>query len=136
MSGIACNGSRAVMLANVLNKTAPSDLTLRLFKNNVFPSDSDNVNASGYTEATFTGYSAIALVAANWSITTAHPAIASYALQIFTSSADQTVELEYGYYITNVSGNLVIAERFTDGPYSIATNGQTIKVTLQISLTD
>ena len=136
MSGIVCNGARAVMLANALNKTAPSDLTLRMYKSNTTPADSDNVNASGYTESTFTGYAGIPLTAASWSITVAHPAIASYAQQTFTSSANQTAELAYGYYITNAAGNLVAAERFSDGPYSISANGQTVKVTPNISLTD
>lgn len=136
MAGIACNGSRKTMMENILNKTAGSNLTLRLFKNDVTPDDADNVNASGYTEATFTGYSAVAFTAANWTVTTAHPAVASYAQQTFTSSADQSTQNIYGYYITNAGGSLVVAERFTDGPYAISANGQTIKVTPTISLTD
>lgn len=136
MAGKACNGSRTVMMENVLNKTAPQNLTLRLFQNNVTPADADNVNASGYTEAAFTGYSAIALTAGSWSVTTALPNVASYAQQTFTSSANQTVQNIYGYYITRADGSLFVAERFSDGPYAVSVNGQTIKVTPNVSLTD
>lgn len=136
MAGIACNGSRKTMLENAVNKTAPSNLTIRLFKNNVVPADSDNVDASGFTEANFTGYAGQSLTAASWSVTSAHPAVATYPQVTFTSSADQTAQLVYGYYVTNGAGQLVVAEAFSDGPYSIAANGQTIKVTPAISLTD
>src|SRR5215831_4350517 len=136
MAGNTCNGSKAVILANALNKTAPQNLTLRLYKNNVTPADGDNVNASGYTEATFTGYTSIALTAASWTITTADPAIASYPQQTFTSSADQTAQAIYGYYLTRADASLLYAERFSDGPYNILSNGQTIKVTPNVSLTD
>src|SRR5262245_32486632 len=136
MAGNTCNGSKAIILANALNKTAPQNLTLRLFKNNVTPADSDNVNASGYTEATFTGYTSIALTAATWTISTAEPAVASYPQQTFTSSADQTAQLVYGYYITQADSSLLYAEKFSDGPYSISVNGQTIKITPNYSVTD
>lgn len=137
MAGVASNASRATMMAQVLNKTAASNLTLRLYKNNVTPSDTDpDLASSTYTEANFTGYSAASFTAANWSVTTAKPAVASYAQQTFTSSADQSVQNVYGYYITNAAGSLVVAELFSDGPYAVSANGQTIKVTPTISLTD
>src|SRR5262245_8764203 len=136
MAGNTCNGSKAIILANALNKTAPQNLTLRLFKNNVTPADSDNVNASGYTEATFTGYTSIALTAASWAISTADPAVASYPQQTFTSTADQTAQLCYGYYLTRADASLFMAERFSDGPYSISVNVQTLKVTPNYSGSD
>ena len=136
MAGNTCNGSKAIILANALNKTAPQNLTLRLYKNNITPTDGDNVNASGYTEATFTGYTSIALTAASWTITTADPCAAAYAQQTFTSSIDQTAQLIYGYYMTRADGSLMFAERFSDGPYTISTNGQTIKVTPNFTLSD
>jgi len=136
VAGNTCNGSKAIVLANALNKTAPQNLTLRLYKNNVTPADGDNVNASGYTEATFTGYTSIGLTAASWVITTADPAVASYAQQTFTSTLDQTPMAIYGYYVTRADGSLMFAERFSDGPYTISTNGQTIKITPNFSFTD
>src|SRR5262245_49414171 len=133
MPGNTCNGSKAIILANALNKTAPQNLTLRLFKNNLTPADGDNVNASGYTEANFTGYAALPLTAASWTITTADPSVASYAQQTFTSTADQTAMPIYGYYITRADASLLCAERFSDGPYNILANGQAIKVTPNVS---
>lgn len=136
MAGIACNGSRQVIMQQSLNFVAPQNLTLRLFKNNITPTDTDNVNASGYTEATFTGYSAAALTAASWSVTSAHPAVATYPAVTFTSTANQTLENEYGYYITRADGTLYVAERFTSAPFGISLNGQTIQITPTVSLTD
>src|SRR5262245_13748294 len=106
MAGNTCNGSKAIILANALNKTAPQNLTMRLNKNNLRPAHGDNVNASGYTEATFTRYTSIALTAATWTISTAEPAVASYPQQTFTSSADQTAQLIYGYYLTRADASL------------------------------
>ena len=41
----------------------------------------------------------------------------------------------YGYYLTQVtSGLLVWAETFTDGPYTITNNGDTIKITLNFTM--
>jgi hypothetical protein len=135
MAGNTCNGSKAIILANALNKTSPLNLTLRLFTNNITPADSDNVNASGYTEATFTGYGGIALTAGSWSITTADPSVASYAQQTFTSTT-ATPQTVYGYYITRSDGTLFTAERFSDGPYSISNATLPIKVTPTINATD
>lgn len=134
MAGIANNGARATFLANILNQTAPSNMTLRIFQNNITPADTDTVAL--YTESTFTGYAGTALTAASWSITTAHPAVATYPQVTFTSSANQTAQSEYGYYITNAAGALMFAERFSDGPYSVSVLNQTIKVTPTVSLTD
>ena len=136
MPGNTCNGSKAIILANAVNKTAPQNLTLRMFKNNITPGDADNVNASGYTEATFTGYTGIALTPASWNATTADPSVLAYPQQTFTSTVDQTAQSIYGYYLTRADGSLFCAERFSDGPYSISTNGQTIKITPNVTLSD
>jgi hypothetical protein len=136
MAGNICNGSKAIILANSVKKTVALDLTLRLFKNNLTPTDADNVDASGYTQADFVGYAAIPLTAASWGVTTADPAVLSYAQQTFTSSANQSAQLIYGYYITRSDGSLYAAEKFSDGPYSISAISQTVKVTPNVSLTD
>jgi hypothetical protein len=129
MSGVVCNASRKIAAENILFKTAAQALTLRLYKNVKTPANGDNINASEYIEATFLGYAPIALNAVNWSVTTAFPTMATYPLQTFTSSANQTAELVYGYYITRADGTLYLAELFSDGPYSVSTIAQTVKVT-------
>lgn len=135
MPGNTCNGSKAIMLANTLNKTAPLNLTLRLFINNITPADADNVNASGYQEANFSGYGGIALTAGTWSITVVDPSAATYPQQTFVSTT-ATPQTCYGYYITRADGSLYTAERFSDGPYSISNATLPIKVTPTVSLTD
>lgn len=113
-------------LEMLVNKTAAQNLVLRLYKSNTTPGESDT--EATYTEATFTGYSAITLTGASWGA--ASGGSIAYAQQTFTSSANQTTENIYGYYYTQVtSGKLVSAERFADGPYAITNDGDNIKVT-------
>lgn len=115
-------------LSRWLNKSATGNVVLKLFKSNTTPGETDTV--ATYTEADFTGYSAITLTGANWTITNADPASASYAKQTFTSSAGSQNQNVYGYYVTNAGGTVLMwAERFTDGPYNIANNGDKIEVT-------
>lgn len=105
---------------------------LRLFKSNTTPAEGDT--AGSYTEADFTGYSAITLTGSSWSVTGGAPSSATYAQQTFTSSAGSQNQNVYGYYITQVTtGTLMLAERFSDGPYNIANNGDNIKVTLNVT---
>jgi hypothetical protein len=51
-------------LESIVNKTAPQNLVLRLYSNNITPSDTDVTGT--YTEATFPGYAAITLAGASW----------------------------------------------------------------------
>lgn len=126
------NGGEVIALSYLVNKAAPENLILRLFKSNTTPAESDTV--ASYTEATFTGYSAKTLTGASWSTVSGAPSSASYALQTFTSSAGSQNESIYGYYLTRASSaDLVYAERFSDGPYVIVNNGDSISVTPTIT---
>ena len=123
------NGGEDIALAYLVNNDVPENLVLRLYQNNITPGETDT--AGTYTEATFTGYSSITLTGASWSVT---GSTASYAQQTFTSTADQASQSIYGYYMTRVTSlDLVYAERFTDGPYTIVNNGDNIKITPSIS---
>lgn len=130
MAGLAPNVGAQLILEVALNKTAQANATLKLFQNDYTPVET-STNAA-FTEATFTGYSAITLTGASWSVTNADPAVASYAQQTFTSSAGSQSQPIYGYYIV-VGTVVVFAERFSDGPYTIVNNGDQIKVTPQIT---
>lgn len=122
-----------LMLEAIVNKTAPQALVLRLFKSDTTPADGHT--EADYTEADFTGYSAINLTAANWTWTTGDPSSIGFAQQTFTSSAGSQNQPVYGYYVTQaVSGKLVWAERFGDGPYTIVNDGDAIKVTPAFTL--
>lgn len=132
MAGVLVNQGEQIMLEAFVNKTAPQPLRLKLYKNNITPAETDI--ESTYTEATFTGYADIALTAATWTTSGTAPTAIDFPEQSFTSTANQTAQLIYGYYYTQqTSGKLTAVERFADGPYSIANNGDVIKVTPHIS---
>jgi hypothetical protein len=132
MSLILPNQGEKIALEALVAKTAGQNLILKLFKSNTTPGESDT--EATYTEANFTGYSAITLTAANWSVSEGAPTEASYAQQTFTSTAGSQSQNVYGYYLVQVtSGKLVWAERFSDGPYTIVNNGDSIKVTPKIT---
>lgn len=103
-----------------------TNLTLHLYTNNKTPADSDT--EASYTEATFTGYAAKTLTGSSFVVTAGAPSTAVYAKQTFTSSADQSIQYCYGYYLLRGT-KLVGAERFSDGPYTIVNNGDYIDVT-------
>lgn len=135
MAGVVVNNGEKVALDYLVGKTTTvRNLILRLFKSNTTPGESSVVG--DLTEADFTGYSAITLTGASWSTSAGDPATGSYAEQTFTSSADQSAQSIYGYYLTRATdGDLIAAERFSNGPYVIANNGDTIKLTPTITVT-
>ena len=103
-------------------------LVLKLYINNVTPDIEDTV--ATYTEVTGGGYSAKTLSAATWSVFAGE---ATYPQQSwnFTGNAGTV----YGYYLVNSTSNqLIFAERFPNGPYTVANNGDIIRVTLSIRL--
>lgn len=122
------NAAEGISLAYMVNKAVPEDLVLRLYRNDVTPGETDTL--ATYQEATFSGYSAITLTGSSWVIVEGGPSQATYDRQSFTSDADQSAQLIYGYYFTRaVTGDYVTAERFSDGPYTIANAGDRIRVT-------
>jgi hypothetical protein len=132
MTLVLPNQGEQITLEAMVGKTAGQNLVLRLYKSNTTPDES--TTEATLTEADFTGYSAITLTASSWSYTAGDPGTLAYAQQTFTSSAGSQSQAVYGYYVTQVtSGKLVWVERFTDGPYTITNNGDTIKVTLQFT---
>ncbi len=115
-----------------INALAPQNLVLRLFSNNITPAETD-VTAT-YTEATFTGYASIVLAGGSWVATEGAPTTASYAQQTFTGTAVQNQSI-YGYFMNRATSlRIALAERFTDGPYAIVNNGDSIKITPAITL--
>jgi hypothetical protein len=132
MAGVLVNQGETIMLEALVNKTAPQTLILKLFKNNYTPVEGDTEAA--YTEADFTGYASVSLTPATWVTTAGAPSDVTYPEQTFTSSANQTLQNVYGYYLVQTtSGKLVAAERFSNGPFPIQNNGDAIKVTPKIT---
>lgn len=111
-----------------------SGYTLHLFKNDATISESTVVG--DLTEADFTGYSSIALTGGSWVTTPADPSTGTYAQQTFTSSADQTPQVIYGYYVTLTAGGaLRWVEKF-DGSVTVQFDTDYIKVTPRLTLAD
>ena len=131
MTLLVPNQGEAIALKALLNHTAPQNLDLRLYSSNTTPGDTDT--EATYTEVSGFGYAAIQLTASGWVVTAGDPTSAAYPEQTFTfTGAAGNV---YGYYITQrTSGYLVWAERFADGPYNVANNGDTAKITPVITL--
>lgn len=133
MALLVPNTGEVIALQYLTNKVAtPENLVLCLFKSNTTPGETDTTGT--YTEADFTGYSNITLTGASWTVASGAPSSASYAQQTFTSSAGSQNQNVYGYYLKRASsGDLVYSERFSDGPYNIANNGDAIKITPAIT---
>ncbi len=123
-----------VALAALLGKTAAATpLTLRLFSNNHTPAHGDTI--ANYTEVTGGGYAAFALTGATWTVTPGSPSQAAYPAHSFTftgaTSAPGTI---YGYYITDNNSKMVVAQLLNSPPFTPVVNGDSVIVTLQITL--
>jgi hypothetical protein len=119
-----------IALEAFVNKTAPQNQTLKLFQNNITPSDTDT--AGTYTEATFTGYAGISLTGAGWNAAAAGT-ITYSAQQTFTSSGTVNNSI-YGYYVVqSTSGILMWSERDASAPFVVANVGDAVKLTPSIS---
>ncbi len=114
--------------------------TLKLFKNNVTNGLSsaqiDALVETDFTEATFTGYSSKALTGGSWTTTAGNPCTGSYAVQTFTSSADQTAQPLYGYYVVRTSDSKLQWFEMFSGPIVVEFNGEYLEVTPRITLAD
>lgn len=131
MAVVVPNAAEDVMLQNIVNKTAPQNWRLKLYTNDYTPvAGSTEAN---FTEANFTGYAAITLTGASWSIVAGSPTQATYAEQTFTSTADQSAQTVYGVYaVQQTSGKIMFAERFASARV-VQNNGDNIKYTPRFS---
>jgi hypothetical protein len=120
-----------IALEVLVNKTAPQNLVLKLYSNNITPSDTDT--AATYTEATFPGYVAITLAGASWNAA-AGGSITYSSQQSFVRSATGANENIYGYYIIQTTSTLLVwSERDGSAPFPVTNLNDTIKVTPTIS---
>ena len=125
------NGGEVIMLGAITSKVAPETLVLQLYESDTTPGETDT--SVTYTEATAPGYAEEALTPASWTITSGAPSDAEFPQVTFTfTGAGNAI---YGYIVVETtSGDLVWAERFTNGPYTPAQNGDQIKVTPRITM--
>lgn len=113
---------------------------LRLFTNDVTagltPDQVDQLDASDFTEASFTGYSAQNVTNTGWSFVQGNPTTATGPTKTFTRSSTGTAQNIYGYYFTAVSdGDLAWFEQFP-GPISIEFEDDAIAITPRLTLDD
>jgi hypothetical protein len=113
---------------------APS-YVLKLFKSNTTLTEA--LTPSSLTEADFTGYSAKTLTGGAWTIAAGDPASGQFAQQSFVSTADQTAQTVYGYYIVTTGGSprLQWVERFASA-IVVQYNNDSIRITPRITLAD
>jgi len=120
------------LLEYIVNKTAPTNLVIRLYVNDVDLSG-ETFTASSFTEANADGYASATLLGANWTVSTNQGvSVAVYNSTVTFSFTDgQSV---YGYYITNTSNNILWAERFSGAPFNLPSGGGDISVRPQVQL--
>lgn len=119
-----------IALEVLVNKTAAQDLVLKLYQNNIVPSDTDT--AATYTEATFSGYAPVTLTGASWGA--ASGGSIAFAQQTFTHNGGGVSNSIYGYYVVQAtSGTLVYSERDPSAAFLIANLGDNIKITPTIT---
>lgn len=130
MSFILSNEGEVRLIETAFNKESQEDLKLKLFTNDVTPSDSSTV--ASFTEATESGYSESTLTGSNWAASTS----AGVTTAIYNGSTgvdftfNEAVTI-YGYFITSNDGTVLIgAER---NRKDISDSG-TIKVKLNITI--
>jgi hypothetical protein len=131
MAVVFTDAAEVIALKNFLNNTAPQSLILRLYSNNRSPAKSDVVG--DYTEVSGNGYAEVTLTPADFVFSPGDPATAAYpqVTYTFTGAAGNV----YGYYVTRSStGDLLLANRFSNAPINIANNGDEIRITLSITL--
>lgn len=131
MALVVPNNSEVIMLQYILNIQNPENLVMRLYANNIVPDEGSTL--ATFIEASGGGYNSINLVSGSWSIIAGSPSQAEHTELVWTFTG--SVGPVYGYYVTRSSGGeLMWAERFTNGPFNINTNGDEIRITPRLTL--
>jgi hypothetical protein len=131
MALVIPNNSEVKLLNNLLNISSPTNTILHLYSNNLTPSSTTVIG--NVTEVAAGGYAAITLTSTSWTVATSGGGVttASYPEQTFNITTSATI---YGYYITNLAGDLLWLERFTAAPFQLPGSGGQVLITSQLSL--
>lgn len=135
MALLVSNTAEGRMIRMIVNATTAQNenLSMRLFKSNTTPTST--MTLADYTEATFTGYSAVTATSGSWTINEGAPTSATQASATTFTCTAATSEAIYGYYLSQItSSQLMWSERFSDGPYTLTNNGDKIILTPQLTL--
>jgi hypothetical protein len=134
MALVVPNVAEVVMLQRLLGVAANGNQVLRLYKSDVTPVEGTTIGSSAgqITQTTADGYTAITLSTGSWAVATAlGTTTGTYAEQTFTFTTSETL---YGYYVTDLSGNLLWVERFTGAPFILPISGGQIAITPTVNL--
>jgi hypothetical protein len=108
---VVTKDGKQIFLKAGLNNTAGQNQYMRLYSNDVTPTESSV--AGDFTQASFSGYTQKSLTGSSWTITSTTPIYAYYAQQTWTfTGGPGSASTIYGYYIVQQSsGLLLLAER-------------------------
>ena len=82
MTLVVPNVSEVIILEYILNKKVPAELDIKLYVNNIIPSETDTV--STYVEASGNGYTEKQLVSGSWSISPGNPSSSEHSQVTWT----------------------------------------------------
>ena len=132
--------------ADMLSRVLDPDLDLKLFKNDVIDgltaSQIEALDETDFDEADFTGYADVTLagenqgVSSDWTITDGDPGEGVAPEQTFESTADQTLQTIYGYYVVKTSGGALQWFEMLSEPVEIQNDNDSIKITPRFTLKD
>jgi hypothetical protein len=126
----ATNEGDVLLLKYCLNNVAQANPTIRLFTNNISPAKTDTI--ATYAECSATGYTAIGLTGASWSVSTAgSTTTATYPEITFSMTASVGV---YGYYVTNAGKTTTLWSEAFGQVENIPSGGGAILLTPKIVL--
>lgn len=132
MALVSSQVGNTLLLRYMLNNQSAADVEIRLYSNDVTPSESDVLGT--FTESTASNYSAIRLSGAAWTVAAGPQSgsTATYAQQTFTMTGAGTF---YGYFCTSSNKtNLLWGERFTGAPFVLPSGGGSVSVVPRVSL--
>lgn len=141
MAFVISNSGEKLLLDAAVGKVAAGNFKLKLFQNNVTPSQTDTT--ATYTVATFTGYTTITLTTSSWNAgvagtgtgtALANKASIDYAQQTFTMGTPGTTNTIYGYYITDSAETTLLGAEVFTSPKSMNVSGDAIKITPKLTL--
>jgi hypothetical protein len=130
MAFVVPNGGESSLLRRIVGLDTNGNLLLRLYVTKV--SLGEGTTFASLTECTTSGYSAKTLTTTSWVINTASgQTTASYGEQVFTLNAGVSV---WGYFVTDLSNNLILVEEFTTAPFIIPSTGGQVAITPTMNL--
>lgn len=132
---VPVNGNGAYTSGGSWSLAGVQTYTLKLFKNNITPAESDT--AGTYTEATFTGYAAVDLTAAqataNWPAPTTNTGTTSSTYGTNAVFSATSAETEYGYFVIEKTSAIVLWSELFASPIGMV-NPSTLTITPKLQL--